>query len=91
MPALRSLTEILSQNLTDTLTPHGAIQLNLFNPGILPRVLNRLNPKIPEFQLSEFFWSPLRLCVCREGSPVSTILRSTTVFNAQTTTLMRRT
>ncbi len=60
MPALRSLTEILSQNLTDTLTPHGAIQLNLFNPGILPRVLNRLNPKIPEFQLSEFFG---RLCV----------------------------
>lgn len=39
MPALRSLTK----NLSGTLTPLGALQSNPFNPGILPRVLIRLN------------------------------------------------
>ncbi len=45
MPALRSLMN----NLSGTLTPQGALQSNLFYPGVLPRVSSRLNLKLPEF------------------------------------------
>lgn len=47
MPALRSLTK----NLSGTLTPLGALQSNLLNPGIIPRVSIRLNFKFPETML----------------------------------------
>lgn len=66
MPALRSLTK----NLSGTLTPLGALQSNLLNPGILPRVSIRLNLKLPEFLLPS-----LQLLVRGEGFHAFAILK----------------